>query len=55
MGPFYSDAMPQIPDELLPDGFTQDQFGQPICPCGNKTEVDGSFPCEHDNPLSGLI
>jgi hypothetical protein len=47
----------QIPDDLLPDGFTQDQFGHPICPCGNKTEQDGDFPCEHDNPLKeqGLI
>jgi len=45
----------KIPDELLPDGFTQDQYGQPICPCGNKTEVDGNFPCEHTNPLSDLI
>jgi len=45
----------QIPDELLPDGFTQDRFGHPVCPCGNKTEVDGAFPCEHENPLSGLI
>jgi len=47
--------MVDIPESMLPEGFTQDQFGHPICPCGNKTEVDGDFPCEHDNPLSGLI
>ena len=45
----------QIPEHLLGEGFTQDQFGHPICPCGNKTEVDGGFPCEHENPLNGLI
>ena len=48
-------TMTQIPETLLGDGFTQDQFGHPICPCGNKTEVDGNFPCEHENPLNGLI
>lgn len=45
----------EIPESLLPDGFTQDRFGHPICPCGNKTEVDGSFPCDHENPLKGYI
>ena len=45
----------EIPTELLPDGFTQDRFGHPICPCGNKTEVDGGFPCDHENPLNELI
>jgi len=45
----------KIPDHLLPEGFTQDQFGHPICPCGNKTEVDGGFPCEHENPLANII
>lgn len=45
----------KIPSELLPEGFSQDRFGHPVCPCGNKTEVDGGFPCEHENPLNGLI
>jgi hypothetical protein len=45
----------EIPSHLLPYGFEQDQFGQPICPCGNKTEVDGGFPCEHENPLKNII
>jgi hypothetical protein len=43
-----------IPDELLPEGFTQ-HMGMPVCPCGNKTEVDGEFPCEHENPLGEII
>lgn len=41
----------QIPDSMLPDEYTQDRFGQPICPHGNKTEVDGGFPCDCENPL----
>lgn len=48
-------CMVKIPEDMLPEGFTQDQFGHPICPCGNKTEVDGDFPCEHENPLKGYI
>ncbi len=47
--------MTRIPDTLLQDGFTQDQFGHPTCPCGNKTEIDGNFPCEHENPLNEII
>jgi hypothetical protein len=44
----------EIPESLLPEGFTQ-HHGMPICPCGNKTEVDGGFPCEHENPLKEII
>lgn len=43
----------EIPQELLPEGFTQ-HHGMPICPCGHKTEPDGDFPCEHNNPLTEL-
>jgi hypothetical protein len=47
----------KIPEHVLPEGFTQNQFGEPICPCGNQTEQDGDFPCHHENPLKrkGLI
>jgi len=45
----------KIPENMIPDGFSQDRFGHPMCPCGNKTEVDGSFPCEHENFLKNYI
>lgn len=44
----------EIPESMLPEGFSQ-HMGMPVCPCGNKTEIDGDFSCEHENPLKGLI
>jgi len=46
--------MVRIPDDLLPEGFSQ-RMGDPVCPCGHRTEVDGSFPCDHENPLRNII
>jgi len=54
-GLHYSYVMVKIPEHVLPEGYSQDRFGHPVCPCGHKTEVDGKFPCEHENPLNGLI
>jgi hypothetical protein len=46
--------MVRIPDELLPEGFSQ-HMGMPMCPCGYKTEVDGEFQCDkHENPLKKM-
>lgn len=47
----------QIPDHLLPDGWEQNQYGDPICPHGNQMEKDGSGPCGCESPLkeAGLI
>lgn len=47
----------KIPDHVLPDDWSQDQFGHPICPHGNKMEQDGRGPCGCESPLldAGLI
>jgi len=50
-------ATMKMPDELLPEGWTQTQFGDPVCPHGNPMEQDGSAPCGCESPLksAGLI
>jgi|AKVG01.1.fsa_nt_gi hypothetical protein len=46
--------MVAIPEDMLPEGFSN-HMGMPMCPCGNITEVDGEFPCEHENPVKKLL
>jgi len=47
----------KIPEHLLPDGWSQTQYGDPICPCGTQIEQDGECPNGHTSPLKnkGLI
>lgn len=40
-----------VPDELLPDGWTQDHLDRLVCPHGNVMEMDGSGPCGCTSPL----